>query len=222
MWFYRSVRPFVTGIPRFVWRVRVVGLEHVPARGGFVLAPSHRSMMDIPFAAIVTRRRIRFMGKASLFSIPVLGSVFSWLGGFPVARDGTDRKAVRDSVTMLQAGEVLCVYPEGTRQRGPKIQPLQPGAAYLALRAGVPILPVGMAGTEEILRAKPDPVPRLGRVTIVVGPPIAPEPRAGGVVPRDRVDAVTSSLADALQGVFNEAYTLRDGEPGASGPGRDA
>ena len=64
-------------------------------------------------------------------------------GGFEVARDGTDRKALRDSIAMLQAGEVLLVYPEGTRQHGPKIQPLQPGAAYLALRAGVPIVPVG-------------------------------------------------------------------------------
>ena len=135
-------------------------------------------MMDILFTARVTRRRVRFMGKASLFKVPVLGAFFSALGGFPVARDGTDRKAVRDSVTMLEAGDVLCVYPEGTRQHGPKIQPLQPGAAYLALRAGVPIVPVGIAGAEEILRAHKAPIPRFGRVTIVIGPPIVPE-RAG-------------------------------------------
>jgi 1-acyl-sn-glycerol-3-phosphate acyltransferase len=210
MLFYRIVRPFVCGIPRLIWRVKIVGLEHVPQTGGFVLAPSHRSMMDIPFAALVTSRRVRFMGKASLFKVPVLGTLFRWLGGFPVARDGTDRKAVRHSVGLLEAGEVLCVYPEGTRQNGPKIQPLQPGAAYLAIRAGVPIVPIALAGTEEIVRSNRDPVPRLGRVTIVVGAPIQPEARPSGAVARDRVDALTATLADAMQGLLDDAYELRD------------
>ena len=120
MLFYRIVRPIVTGICRVLWRVRVVGQENLPRHGGYILAPSHRSMMDIPFAAVPTARRIRFMGKKSLFGVPVIGPIFRWLGGFPVARDGTDRKAVRDSVEMLRAGEVLCVFPEGTRQHGPK------------------------------------------------------------------------------------------------------
>jgi 1-acyl-sn-glycerol-3-phosphate acyltransferase len=211
MWFYRIVRPLVTGIPRLLWRVRVVGIEHVPKSGGYILAPSHRSMMDIPLAAIVTTRRIRFMGKSSLFHVPVLGTLFGWLGGISVERDGTDRRAVRESVSMLQAGEVLCVYPEGTRQNGPKIQPLQPGAAYFALRSGAPIIPIGIAGAEEILRTHSDHLPRFGRVVIVVGPPIVPEARTSGVVPRERVDALTASLSDALQVVLDEAYVLRDG-----------
>jgi 1-acyl-sn-glycerol-3-phosphate acyltransferase len=211
MWFYRLVRPPLTGIPFLLYRVRVKGRENVPATGGFVLTPSHRSMMDILFTARVTPRRVRFMGKASLFKVPLLGAFFSALGGFPVARDGTDRKAVRDSVTMLEAGDVLCVYPEGTRQHGPKIQPLQPGAAYLALRAGVPIVPVGIAGAEEIVRTHKVPFPRFGRVTMVIGPPIVPEARASGVVPRDKVDALTAALADSLQVLLDDAYELRDG-----------
>ena len=210
MWLYRLLRPPVTGIPRWLWRVRFVGREHLPESGGYVLAPSHRSMMDIPFAARVTTRRVRFMGKQSLFKLPIIGHIFTALGGFPVARDGTDRKAVRDSVAILEAGEVLCVYPEGTRQHGPKIQPLQPGAAYLALRAGVPILPAGIAGAEEILRTKKDPIPRFGRVTIVIGPPIVPERRTSGVVGRDKVDALTATLSDAIQVVLDEAYDLRN------------
>jgi 1-acyl-sn-glycerol-3-phosphate acyltransferase len=170
-------------------------------------------MMDIPFAAVPTTRRIRFMGKKSLFGVPVIGPIFRWLGGFPVARDGTDRKAVRDSVEMLRAGEVLCVFPEGTRQHGPKIQPLQPGAAYLALRSGVPVIPIGIAGSEEILRTKRDPIPRFGRVAIVVGVPIKPETLAGSLVPRDRVDALTARLADEMQLVFDDAYDARAGRP---------
>jgi len=211
MWFYRLCRPPLTGIPWLLYRVRIVGREHLPATGGFVITPSHRSMMDILFTARVTTRRVRFMGKASLFKVPLLGAFFTALGGFPVARDGTDRKAVRDSVAMLESGDVLVVYPEGTRQNGPKIQPLQPGAAYLAIRAGVPIVPVGIAGAEEIMRAHKIPFPRFGRVTIVVGPPIVPEARTSGVVARDKVDDVTARLADALQVLFDEANRMRDG-----------
>jgi 1-acyl-sn-glycerol-3-phosphate acyltransferase len=209
MLFYRIVRPIVATICTVLWRTRVVGKENLPRDGGFLLAPSHRSMMDIPFAAVVTHRRIRFMGKKSLFSLPVIGAIFTWLGGFPVARDGTDRKAVRESVEMLRAGEVLCVFPEGTRQNGPKIQPLQPGAAYLALRSGMPIIPIGMAGTEEILRASKTPIPRFGRVVLVVGEPVLPEPLTGTLVSRDRVDALSARLGDEMQRVFDDAYDVR-------------
>jgi 1-acyl-sn-glycerol-3-phosphate acyltransferase len=211
MWIYKILRPIVVGVCRVLWRVRIRGEEKLPASGGYIIAPSHRSMADIPIVAIVTKRRIRYMGKQSIFNVPLIGPLFAAMGGFPVARDGTDRKAVRDSVEMLRAGEVLCLYPEGTRQQGPKIQPLQAGAAYLALRAGVPIIPVGMAGTEEIARTHKDPFPRFGRVAIVVGEPIVPEPLTGTLVPRDRVDALTARLADELQVVFDASYELRDG-----------
>jgi 1-acyl-sn-glycerol-3-phosphate acyltransferase len=150
------------------------------------------------------------MGKASLFRIPVAGSFFRSLGGFQVARDGTDRKALRDAMAMLQAGEVLLLYPEGTRQNGPKIQPLQPGAAYLALRAGVPIVPVGIAGTEEILRSHGGKLPRFAHGAMVVGEPIVVPSRDGGGVPREQVEELTVRLHDALQVVFDEAYELRD------------
>jgi 1-acyl-sn-glycerol-3-phosphate acyltransferase len=208
--FYRFVRFIVAGGSSAAYRARFVGRENLPAQGGYILASSHRSMMDIPFAAQLSPRPLRFMGKASLFKVPVLGWLFRVLGGFEVQRDGSDRKALRESISMLQGGEVLLVYPEGTRQNGPKIEPLQPGAAYLALRAGVPIVPVGMAGTEEILRSEGQHLPRFGRVTIVAGPPIVPAPRTGsGVVPRAEVDALTAELHEALQQVFDAATELR-------------
>jgi 1-acyl-sn-glycerol-3-phosphate acyltransferase len=209
MFFYNTVRLIVAGGLSAVYRARMKGRERLPAQGGYVLAPSHRSMMDIPFAAWLSRRPLRYMGKASLFRIPVAGWFFRNLGGFEVARDGTDRKALRDSIAMLQAGEVLLVYPEGTRQHGPKIQPLQPGAAYLALRAGVPIVPVGIAGSEEILRSHGRKIPRFGRAAMVVGEPIVVPPLAGGVVSREKVDALTARLHDALQSVFDEANEVR-------------
>ncbi len=210
MLLYTVIRWIVAVGSGIVYRARVRGRENLPVRGGYVLAPSHRSMMDIPFAALLTKRRLRYMGKQSLFDIPVLGWLFSVLGGFPVQRDGTDRKALRESIAMLQDGEILLVYPEGTRQHGTKIEPLQPGAAYLALRAGVPIVPVGIAGTEEILRGHGAKMPRFGRVAIVIGEPLRPEPRASGLVPRAEVDALTEQLHEAIQQCFDDANALRE------------
>jgi 1-acyl-sn-glycerol-3-phosphate acyltransferase len=210
MWFYRIVRWIVAGGSAFVYRARIVGRERLP-RGGYVLAASHRSMMDIPFAAWITPRRLRYMGKASLFEVPVLGKIFEVLGGFPVQRDGSDRKALRESIAMLQNDEILLVYPEGTRQNGPKIQPLQPGAAYLALRAGVPIVPLAIAGSEEILRTRKSPVPRFQSVAMVIGEPIRTPPHEKGVVPRAEVDALSEQLKDILQDLLEQAYEIRDG-----------
>jgi 1-acyl-sn-glycerol-3-phosphate acyltransferase len=212
MLFYRFAHLVIARGSAVLWRVRVHGGEHLPQTGGYVLAPSHRSMMDIPFAAWLTPRQLRYMGKAPLFKIPVLGWLFTVLGGFPVQRDGTDRKALRDSIAMLQNGEILLVFPEGTRQYGPKIQPLQPGAAYLALRSGVPLIPVGIAGSEEIMRTPKNRPPRFHKVVMTVGAPIAPEPLAKGVVPRDKVDALSAQLSDALQVLLDEAYQIRDGQ----------
>ncbi len=211
MLFYDTIRLLVGGGSSAAYRVRMEGRDKLPKAGGYVLAPSHRSMMDIPFAAWLSRRPLRYMGKASLFRIPVAGWFFRRLGGFAVARDGTDRKALRDSIAMLRGGDVLLVYPEGTRQRGPKISSLQPGAAYLALRAGVPIVPVGLAGTEEIIRGYRIKLPRFRRVVMVVGDPIVGPDRERGVVPREQVDALSARLHDALQVVFDEASDLRDG-----------
>jgi 1-acyl-sn-glycerol-3-phosphate acyltransferase len=210
MLFYRVVHLLVARGAALVFRARIRGREHLPRDGGYVLAPSHRSMMDIPFLAVVTPRRVRFMGKVQVFKIPVVGTVFRWLGGFPVQRDGTDRKAVRDSIEILQAGEPLVIYPEGTRQHGAAIQPLQPGAAYLAIRAGVPVVPVGIAGSEEIFRSHGTKRPHFGRVGIVVGEPIQPPARSTGVVKRDVVNDMTDTLAKELQQVLDEAYALRN------------
>jgi 1-acyl-sn-glycerol-3-phosphate acyltransferase len=212
--FYRTVRLVVGGGSHATYRVRVRGEENLPATGGYVIAPSHRSMMDIPFISWLTPRRIRYMGKQQLFSVPVLGPAFRALGGFPVNRDGTDRKALRDAIGMLHDGEPLLVYPEGTRQHGPKIAELEPGAAYLSLRAGAPIVPVGIAGSEEILRSHGRHVPTFHRVGMVIGPPLVPPERDGGVVPRAEVDALSAELHDALQDLLDEAYELR----GLSGP----
>jgi 1-acyl-sn-glycerol-3-phosphate acyltransferase len=211
MIFYRCVRLLLVGYLRLVYRIRVVGREHVPADGPFVLAPAHRSMLDIPVVGCVSTRRVHFMGKAPLFRVPVLGTLFRMLGGFPVERDGTDTGPLRESLRILKAGEPLVVYPEGTRQNGRRISELQAGAAYLSAKTGAPIVPVGIAGTEETFRTRPGRLPGFGRIVVVVGEPILPPARTGSVVKRSAVDELSATLHERLQKLLDEAYLLRSG-----------
>ena len=201
--FYGFIRLLLSGGIRLLWRARIRGAERIPATGAFVLAPSHRSMFDIFVLACPTRRRLRFMGKRQLFEIPVLGSLFSLLGGFPVDREGADRTALRTAMSMLEAGEPVVMYPEGTRGHGPRLGEMHDGASYLAAKAGVPILPVGIGGTEEILPTG-KVLPRLHRIAVVVGEPLPPPPR-GNAVKRSDVSKLTGSLRGELQAVFSES-----------------
>jgi 1-acyl-sn-glycerol-3-phosphate acyltransferase len=151
------------------------------------------------------------MGKAPLFRVPVLGSIFRALGGFPVERDGSDFGPIRESLKILEEGEPLVVYPEGSRQRGSEIAELQPGAAYLAAKMGVPIVPVGIAGAEETFRTRRGRLPGFGRIVVVIGEPILPPTRAGSHVKRSSVDELSATLRERLQKLFDEAYIVRDG-----------
>jgi 1-acyl-sn-glycerol-3-phosphate acyltransferase len=200
---YRFAHAVVLSVFKVVFRVRIVGRDNVPNGGVFIVAPSHRSILDIPFTAFITKRRIRFMGKKELFGSRVGHWLFTKLGGIAVDRDATDRAALRASQAALEDGEPLAIFPEGTRRRGPLLGELFDGAAYLALKLGVPIVPVGIGGSEEIL-ASGKIMPRVHKVVIVVGEPIVPH-RADGVRRRSEFQALTEELRGRLQACFDEA-----------------
>jgi 1-acyl-sn-glycerol-3-phosphate acyltransferase len=202
---YGFVRALVHGLSKLLWRIRVVHPERVPATGACVLAPSHRSYLDTPFLACVTRRRIRFMGKAELWRYGWSAKFFSTLGGFPVDREGADRAALRAAQAALEGGEPLGMFPEGTRRSGPVVEDLHHGVAFLAARLGVPIVPIGIGGSETIL-ARDRKLPKLTKVVVIVGEPIQPPAREPGAsVRRGDVSALTEQLQQAIQKLFDEA-----------------
>ncbi|HLX77486.1 MAG TPA: lysophospholipid acyltransferase family protein, partial [Acidimicrobiales bacterium] len=174
--------------------------------------PLHRSDIDFLIVARITRRRLRFLAKAGIFVTRPFSWLIETLGAFPVQRDVTDRRAFERSLEVLRAGEPLVLFPEGTRNKGPMIGPVREGAAYLALRAGVPIVPVGLAGTERAL-PKGARMVRPGRIAVVVGEPLLTgvemHARQGrSRVPRSAVHALTVELADAIQRASNDAAAL--------------
>lgn len=208
--FYAVVRAIVVFLCVVVTRVRVVGRERIPADGAFVLAPIHRSNIDTPLASAVTRRRMRFMGKDSLWRVRPVGWVLSALGGFPVSRGTADREALRRCVAVLESGEPLVLFPEGTRQSGATVHPLFDGAAYVAVKAGVPVVPVGIGGSERVM-PKGSRMIRPVKCVMVVGEPIVAAVDAEGRIPRSAVKELTERLSRDLQVLFDEAERLARG-----------
>jgi 1-acyl-sn-glycerol-3-phosphate acyltransferase len=205
--FYRLFRALVVGICVAYTRTRVIGKHNIPKNGAFLLAPIHRSNIDTPLAAAVTARRMRFMGKDSIWKFKPIGWIISSLGAFPVTRGSADREALKRCISVLEAGEPLVLFPEGTRQSGPLVQPLFDGAAYVAVKAGVPIIPVGIGGSEGVMPKGSKMIyPR--KCVIVIGEPIVATADESGRIPRSAVRDITVQLATDLQRLFNEAQQL--------------
>ena len=205
---YRLVRAFARALARVYWRLDVRGLENVPLSGPVIIAPVHRSFVDFLVAACVTRRKVFFMAKDSLFRSKGFGRFLESLGAFPVNRDGADRLAIERSQAILERGEALILFPEGQRRFGTVVEDLHEGAAFLAARTGASIVPVGIGGTAEAM-PKGKTVPRPVKVHAVIGPPIpAPLRSERGRVARHQVHAVTERLTQELQALFDDARSL--------------
>ena len=155
-------------VMRLLFRERSTGMENIP-EGGFVLAPNHVSNLDpwplgIP---LWPRRQLHWMAKSELFQ-PVLGTLISWGGAFPVKRGQRDEAAIETAVERVQAGEIVVIFPEGTRKEKGLVKRYESrprtGAARVALRAGAPLVPAAIVGTDRLTR--------LGALRVAYGAPI--------------------------------------------------
>ena len=202
---YKTVRFIVTTFCRTWCRMTIEGRENVPAAGTFLLAPTHRSILDTPIASGVTRRRMRFMGADKYWKNDAFGRLLTALGGFPVTRGTADREALKRCIAVLEQGEPLVLFPEGERKSGPLVQPLFDGATFIAVKAGVPIVPVGIGGSERAMaRGAKFISPR--KVHVVVGKPIQTASVTGSPkAQRDAARQLTIELHAELQRLFDLA-----------------
>ena len=205
--FYRLLRGLVVFVCVSYTRTTIIGKENIPKSGAFLLAPIHRSNIDTPLAAAVTSRRMRFMGKDTIWKIAPIGWIVSALGAFPVSRGTADREALRRCVAVLDAGEPLVLFPEGTRQSGPIVYSLFDGATYVAAKAGVPIIPVGIGGSERVMPKGSKMIyPR--KCVVVIGKPIQTVANGTERLPRSALKDLSSNLSNELQRLFDEAQRL--------------
>jgi len=196
------------------WRIDVQGLEHVPDRGGAVLAFNHHSYVDFMMVGwpIVRQRRrpMRFLAKREIWSSRKVGWVARWVGAIPVDR-GSDRAraaAFEAATEALQAGDLVAVAPEQTISPSFELLPLRTGAARMAQQAGVPIVPVAGWGSQRALtKGAPRRLLRKLPVSVRFGDPLY-------VRPDDDVVEVTEALARRMTRLLHEVQdTYPDGAP---------
>lgn len=201
---YQTLRAIAHLVNRLYWRVSIEGAE-VPSSGGVILAPVHRSFIDFFVVSETTRRDLFFMTKEEMWRSRPLGRLLDMTGAFPVRRQGTDRLALDRAQRLLERGEVLVMFPEGTRRAGPVVEDLEEGVAFLAARSGAAIVPIGVGGTTESL-PRGSKFPRPKKVHLVVGTALLPEPRPdGGRTPRRELRELSARLCSELQRLYDLA-----------------
>jgi 1-acyl-sn-glycerol-3-phosphate acyltransferase len=201
---YTALSGLFHGLAKLYFRLEVRGREHLPPQP-YVVAPVHRSNLDFILVSCIHSTRMRYMGKASIWKYPTLGRFFSMLGAFPVHRGTADRESLRTCMRIIENGESLVMFPEGTRREGPKVAELFDGPAFVAARTGVPMVPIGIGGSAQAMPLGAKFV-RPHKIVLVIGEPVTPPVGDGtGRVKRRVVREMTEQLAIDLQAVYDEA-----------------
>lgn len=185
---YRLVAGFVRLILfPFFWP-KVHHEERMPVEGKVVLCGNHQSMLDPVFIGIFTKRPVNFMAKQQLFSFKPLGSILRRVGVFPVNREGTDIRALKTALQVLKNGEVLGIFPEGTRVSTIDLANLKEGAAVIAIRAKADIMPVRIHSSYR----------PFSRVNVHFREPIRTQEIIQGLDKEEAVQALTKAVFESI------------------------
>lgn len=190
-------------IYRLLFRGRTAGNGNVPKQGALVVVANHGSHLDPPLLGHALGRPVAFMAKAELFKVPVLGAIIRACGAYPVSRGASDREAIRTATNRLLEGWATGVFIDGTRQANGRVNDPQAGAALLAARAGVPLLPVAIINSHRAL-GPGQAGTRLLPIHIRIGTPI-PAPTSRRRADLDIATAACQAQINALldQGLIN-------------------
>ncbi len=190
------------------FRYRIEGLHNLPKNGGCILACNHTYGLDFCLVGAAGPRQVHFMAKAELFRAnPLLARYLYGLGAFPVERNKSDFGALRTAVQKVKDGNVLGMFPEGTRSKTGQLQKAKTGTARIAISAGVPVVPAAVIGSQEIFKhywkLKPRPY-----ITIRYGEPLIWSGSAKGEeASRQFTDQIMSAIADLLPPEMHGFYS---------------
>lgn len=173
-------------------RFRCYGMHHVPRRGAAVLVCNHQSFMDPVIVSIALPREAAYMARDTLFRNRLFRALISSLNAYPVRRGNADVGAIKESLRRLKQGQLLVLFPEGTRTVDGRIMPMMPGLGAIARKAGVPIVPTLIDGLSQVW-PRDAVIPRPGNVVVEYGTPIHPEEYAGL-----SAEALTERIRDRL------------------------
>lgn len=206
--FYEVAKAIVRPIVRVVWNPVLEGDERIPATGGVILASNHLAIADTWIMPSQVSRRVHFLAKADVFAgrgiaSRALAGFLKSLGVMPINRSGgsASRAAITAGVEILRHGDVLGIYPEGSRSPDGRLYRGRTGAARMALETGSPIVPIAMIGTFEAQRGRKFFPRRSPRMRILVGEPLDPRAIAeasGARLEGERLRAVTDAVVDAI------------------------
>ncbi|WP_328723036.1 1-acyl-sn-glycerol-3-phosphate acyltransferase [Streptomyces sp. NBC_00247] len=211
--FYYVLKYAVFGpLLRLLFRPRIEGLDHVPAEGAAIIAGNHLSFSDHFLMPAMLKRRITFLAKAEYFTGPgikgkLTAAFFHSIGQIPVDRSGKEAgaAAIREGLGVLAKGELLGIYPEGTRSHDGRLYKGKVGVAVMAIRAGVPVIPCAMVGTFEI-QPPGQKVPSIRQVTIRFGEPLDFSRYAGLDGQKAAIRAVTDEIMYAVLNLSGQEY----------------
>ena len=200
--------PFLHGI----WRPKVTGAEHIPPSGGAVLAANHNSFVDSVFLPLMVDRPVTFSAKAEYFSAPgpaarLLSAYLRATNQLRMDRDGP--RAAQDTLeaalALLREGALFGIYPEGTRSPDGRLYRGRPGVGWLALKSGLPVIPVALSGTRKVLPPG-HVVPRPGRIEVRIGPPLALAPELFDQPPAKARRVIADQVMAAIQQLSGQEY----------------
>jgi 1-acyl-sn-glycerol-3-phosphate acyltransferase len=207
--FFRAVRQVLIPLSHAVYRPTIVGTENVPRTGGVLLASNHLSFIDSFVIPLASPRPVYFLAKSDYFTGQgvrgaIRREVFTAMGAIPVDRNSASaaQESLDSALEVLRTGDAFGIYPEGTRSRDGRLYRGRTGVAWLALTADVPVVPVGLIGTEEVQPVGAS-MPRLAKVTVRFGEAISPESYAGMPAGRARRE-LTDDVMSAIQNLTGQ------------------
>ena len=182
---YHSTAALARVLVKILSNTTVLDGERIPTQGSIIIVCNHNNYLDPVIVVVSVRRYLSFMAKEELFRVPLLGGFFISTGVIPTKRHSADRAALRRAEAVLSSGGAICMFPEGTRSKDGRLLPGQPGATFLALHSGVPVIPVGITGTQRV--HSPLDVLKRPEIVVNVGEPFSIKKESG------------ASMGEALQ-----------------------